>query len=237
MKVAVYSAVFGGYDPDPYDVVRMHTQDVNFYWITDTVHKYKKRVINGWDIVHEPLYVIQDKYKFAKTNRFYKLQPHKVDFLTNYDINVYIDGNKKLFNIDMLLEYCQELYDNPDLDAIFCRHTERDNAGQEAREVAKLRRDDPRKVITQYQEYITEGFPDNIPLIVASIQIRKTHSKPLQDMLDCWWGEVLHKSYRDQISMPYAIWKTNFTRYRTINVWTERLKMIANTSHRKVLHV
>lgn len=233
MKVAIYTPVFGDYDPDPYNVTSQHRTNVDFWWVTDK----NIDAINGWNVQIDPFYATEDKYKYAKTNRFYKLQPHKLDIINKSDINVYIDGNKKLFNIDMLLSYCTDLYNNPDIDAIFCRHTERDTVQQEVIEVANLRRDEPSLVIKQYNEYRQEGFPDNIPLIVASIQIRKTHSKALQSMLDCWWEEVYHKSYRDQISLPYAIWKTNFTRYKTINVWNERLKMIANSNHQKVLNV
>lgn len=244
MKVLIYSAMFGGYDAGPYNIFDLHRNKVHFRWFTDDQY-YKRDNSNtevidykqfmGWTTKYVDNYITNDKYKYAKTNRFYKLQPNII--LEPSDINVYIDSNKKLFNIDMLLGYCQELYDNPDLDAIFCRHTERDTVQQEVREVARLRRDEPARVMRQYKEYRDEGFPDNIPLIVASVQIRKTHAPALQSMLDCWWNEVLHKSYRDQISLPYAIWKTGFTRYRTINVWTERLKMIANSEHRKVLHI
>lgn len=233
MKIVIYSAVFGGYDdPQPYLVSSFLRENVEFVWISDE----KLKNGNCWETWYHPYYQTDDKYKYAKTNRFFKLQPHKTDLIKS-DINIYIDSNKRLFNIDMLLGYCQELWDNPNLDAIFCRHTERDTVAQEVREVARLRRDDPKLVMNQYKKYIKEGFPDDIPLIVASVQIRKTKAPDLQDMLDCWWNEVYNKSYRDQISMPYAIWKTDFRRYRTINVWTERLKMIANSNHKKVLHV
>lgn len=237
MNVTIYSAVFGGYDnPQPYLVAPYLRHNVKFVWISDE----KLKNGNCWQTWYYPYYATEDKYKYAKTNRFFKLQPHNIGLDKPdepCDINVYIDSNKRLFNIDMLLDYCTELHNNTELDAIFCRHTERDTVQQEVKEVCRLRRDEPAKVMKQYKEYIDEGFPDNIPLIVASVQIRKTHSQPLQAMLDCWWNEVKDKSYRDQISMPYAIWKTNFTRYRTINVWTERLKMIANEQHRKCLHV
>lgn len=233
MKVAIYTPVFCGYDQDPYDVSKLQRDNVDFWWFTD------KDIgdTGGWMVQVDPFYATNDKYRCAKTNRLYKLQPHKVDILAESDVNVYIDGNKRLFDIDMLLRYCQKLYNDPNLDAIFCRHTERDTVQQEVREVCRLRRDDPARIMRQYKDYRDEGFPDNIPLIVASVQIRKTHTSKLQEMLDCWWNEVLHKSYRDQISMPYAIWKTRFNKYETINVWTERLKMIANSTHKKILCV
>lgn len=235
MKVAIYSAVFGDYDPDPYDVTKHHRDKVDFWWITDKNMKDK----NGWMVQIDPFVddSFSDKFKFAKMNRLYKLQPHKIDILEDSDINVYIDGNKKLFNMDLLLYYCTVLHNNPDNDAFFFRHVQRDTVQQEVREIARLRRDEPSKVMKQYKGYREEGFPDNIPLIVASVQIRKTHSEQLQTMLDCWWNEVSSKSYRDQISLPYSIWKTGFNRYKILDVKQERLKMISNSNHKKVLRV
>lgn len=235
MKVAIYSAVFGDYDPDPYDVNDLQRDNVSFIWFSDSLKPVTE--YSGWDERTDRHYVTNDNYKFAKNNRFYKLQPQLVSPLWDSDINVYIDGNKKLFNIDMLLDYCQRLYNDPDTDAYFCKHTERDTVQQEVREICRLRRDEPSLVMRQYKEYREEGFPDDIPLIVASVQIRKTHAPALKVMLDCWWNEVKNKSYRDQISMPYAIWKTRFYRYKLLNVWDERLKMIANSNHLKVLNV
>ena len=236
MKVAIYSAVFGGYDPEPYDITHMQKENVEYWWITDDT-KFQYTIMNGWNVHDFWVNPENGKYKYAKSNRFLKLQPHYLEPFKKSDINVYIDGNKKLFNIDMLLDYCQRLYNDPDTDAYFCKHTERDTVQQEVREICRLRRDEPSLVMRQYKEYREEGLPDDIPLIVASVQIRKTHAPALKVMLDCWWNEVKNKSYRDQISMPYAIWKTRFNRYKLLNVWDERLKMIANSNHLKVLNV
>ena len=236
MKVIIYSAVFGDYDPEPYDVTSMQRDNLEYLWVTD---KKLPLITNGWATTYDLKKLkFEDKRQYAKSNRYFKLNPDKeVSSIFESDINVYIDGNKKLFNIDMLLDYCQRLYDDPDIDAYFYKHTERDTVQQEVREICKWRRDEPSLVMKQYKEYREEGFPDDIPLIVASVQIRKTHAPALKNMLDCWWNEVKTKSYRDQISMPYAIWKTRFNRYKLLNVWTERFKMISNATHNKVLTV
>lgn len=238
MKVAIYSAVFGGYDPDPYDVRPMVRDNTIFRFYTDSIEPNGPGVpstYNGWQILRTIEEPFNGKNKYAKMNRCFKINQHLV--APDSDINVYIDGNKKLFDIDKLLEYCTRLYNDKDNDAYFYKHEHRNTVQEEVREICKLRRDEPALVMKQYKEYREEGFPDNIPLIVASVQIRKTRSKPLQDMLDCWWEEVKNKSYRDQISLPYSIWKTNFTRYKALDVKTERFNMIANANHIKILRV
>ena len=46
-----------------------------------------------------------------------------------------------------------------------------------------------------------------------------------------------NKSYRDQLSFCYAAWKLNYKKYRLIDVFAERLKMIANENHRRYFDV
>lgn len=239
MKIAIYTPVFGGYDPEPYNVNALQRENVEFLWITDTPVNNP----NGW-IIHEEEQLTLGRVDAAKTNRFFKLLPHYIfstklrprSLLTTPDINVYIDGNKQLFDIDLLLSYCQKLWESED-EAYFVKHLHRDKVYQEVREVIRLRRDDPKIIANQYKRYQSEGFPDNIPLIVASVQIRKTYAPSLMSMLDCWWEEVKNNSYRDQISLPYAIWKTGFTRYQLLHSENERCKMIRNIEHRKLLRV
>jgi len=234
MNVTIYTPVFGGYDPEPYPVEHMRKDNINFVWISDSLIDNS----NGWETWVSKTHWGEGKFAAAKTNRFYKLQPHKIgldEVDEPCDINVYIDGNKQLFDVDKLLEYCERLYNDPNIDAYFYNHEHRTTVRQELKEIIDWRRDDPARVMTQFKEYWQEGFRDDIPLCVASVQIRKTHAPELQNFLDVWWNEVENKSYRDQISWPYAVWKTGFNRFKRLDVKTERFNMIKNVNHRKVI--
>jgi hypothetical protein len=238
MKVTIYSAVFGGYDPEPYNVTSMHRENVVFRLYTDSIVPNGPGIpatFNGWEILNTIEEPFEGKDKFAKMNRYFKLNPQIA--APDSDINVYIDGNKQLFDIDKLLWYCQRLWNNNDIDAYFYNHEHRTTVQQEIKEIIQFRRDDPAKVKRQFKDYWDEGFRDEIPLCVASVQIRKTNAPALQEMLNFWYNEVLNKSYRDQISWPYAIWKTKFTRFKRLDVKTERFNMIANINHKKVLTI
>ena len=225
MKIVVYTAVFGGYDSPP-DMTSQQREGIEFYCISDNEKGYP-----GWKNIYTNDYAGGGKYKLAKTNRYYKTQPH--NFFPSSDINVYLDGNRKLFNIDMLKQYCVDLWNDDNTDVIFCRHTQRDTIQQEAKEIIRLGRDSKDIVEPQVKGYIDEGFPDNIKLISANVMIRKTHSASLQSVLNTWWNEIKYKSYRDQISLPYSIWKNNFTKFKYIDAFKERLKMISNVNHAK----
>lgn len=57
-------------------------------------------------------------------------------------------------------------------------------------------------VISSFYEIIREG-------LVADYQI-KAESIVKMDVLEMWWQEVYNKSYRDQLSLNYCLWKCNF---------------------------
>ena len=242
MNVTIYSANFGNYDPDPYSVLHLQRPNVKYKWLTQVgeADRLWDRKDDGWLVVEvAPDNALSPdtptRFIDAKKNRICKLQPHRFGILNDSDINVYIDSNKQLFDIDKLLEYCERLYNDPDTDAYFYNHEHRTTVRQELKEIIDWRRDDPARVKKQFTEYWKEGFRDDISLCVASVQIRKTHAPELQKFLDCWWNEVKHKSYRDQISWPYAIWKTGFNRFKRLDVKNERFNMIANIEHLKVV--
>ena len=84
-----------------------------------------------------------------------------------------------------------------------------------------------RETVAEAKQYQKEGYDDNTRLTVNSVQIRKCNSPELNKFLGAWWYEVKNKSYRDQLSFCYAAWKLGYKRYRLIDVFKERLKMIA----------
>ena len=54
-------------------------------------------------------------------------------------------------------------------------------------------------------------YDDNIPLLEATILLRK-HGDPVWEcVMDSWWDEYIKYPTRDQISLPFVIWKNNLT--------------------------
>ena len=59
------------------------------------------------------------------------------------------------------------------------------------------------------ERYIKEKFPDNLGLTENCIIIRRHKNKNIIKLMKVWWNEIKHNSYRDQLSLNYAIWKLN----------------------------
>lgn len=226
MKVAIYTCVINNYDK-LYNVNDFQRDGIKFFCITDS----KSDISHGWNTIHIDDYIDDSYCKYSRTNRYYKLHPHL--YFKDYDINVYIDGNKRLINIDLLLKYCKEVYNSKEIDMILPAHSDRKKLSEEFYELIHETKKEKIPIMEkQWKEYQEEGYDDSIILTVNSVQIRKTNSLELINFLENWWQEVKNKSYRDQLSFCYVCWKLNYFRYRLIDVWQERMKMIVNETHR-----
>jgi hypothetical protein len=68
-------------------------------------------------------------------------------------------------------------------------------------------KDDPELIHRQVFRYTQEGYPANNGLAECTVLLRR-NTKRLQEFNALWWNEILGGSIRDQISFPYAVWKT-----------------------------
>jgi hypothetical protein len=59
----------------------------------------------------------------------------------------------------------------------------------------------------QFQNYISEGLPDNLEHFSTTCLIRKHNDKILK-LQNIWWQQISQFSRRDQLSFNYSLWKT-----------------------------
>lgn len=191
-------------------------------------------ITNGYDMPKEPLYkdpnlkyiIYTDmaplqsgiwEYKSInnmkikcnnnKVNRYYKFHPFEL--LSEEKFSIYIDGNVELISdTSSLLSIAKEAktgiamhkhatmncaYKN----AMWCEINHRGN-------LEALRR--------QTARYKEEGFPENFGLLEATIIIVDLNNSTAKKIMDLWWEEFCRTgSGRDQISLPYVLWKCGFS--------------------------
>ena len=200
MKTVIYTCILNNYDT-PLNVLDFQRPNVDFICFTDNLNqKY-----TGWEYRHVSTFIEEGKYKYPKTSRFIKLKPHV--FFNDYDINVYIDGNKEIANFDKLMYLCQILH-NSDANIILSHHWGRTNIYEEAKECVRLKREDATKLAEQVQRYYDEGFKDDVGLYMTAIEVRKFNPE-MEHFMNMWWNEIAEESIRDQVSLPYVVWKTD----------------------------
>ena len=203
MKIVVYTAIFGEYDflNEPEYIHK----GVDFICFSDQNFKS-----NIWEVKKSiPLY--KDN---TRTARKYKILPHR--FLSNYDVSIWLDGNKIIKgNVLNYLNYLGKnklaLYDHMlCFDKRNCIYQEANAIFSLGNESGKSFKDDPLIIKKQMEKYLSKGYPIDNGLAFTCGIIRKHNDKEVVKVMEDWWHELKYGSKRDHLSFNYVAWKNNF---------------------------
>ena len=135
----------------------------------------------------------------AKQARWIKLHPHIL--FPDYEESLWVDGNAEIIgDINELVS--QE-------GITFIRHPYRDCTYREQLSIWKDKKDSPLHTIPQTLKYLEGGLPYNYGLPETGYIYRKHHDPKCIEFMECWWKEILNGSYRDQLSVMWAVYKIN----------------------------
>lgn len=200
-RIAIYTAIFGGYDAlrDP-EVV---PSDCDFICFTDTPQRSKI-----WQMrIVSPLM----PNDLTRSNRHIKILPHK--YLSEYEYSVYVDGTFLVRgNIN---ELCDNYLSQSNMAAF--KHGDRNCIYDEAAAIIKeceeggRCRDNPEVIKKQMAKYKAEGYPAKNSLIGSGVLLRRHNAPDVIKTMELWWKEERVQSKRDQLSFNYAAWKNDFS--------------------------
>ncbi|RED50822.1 glycosyltransferase domain-containing protein [Aestuariispira insulae] len=143
-------------------------------------------------------------YDGFRYSRLPKILPHL--FLPDYDYSLYIDGNAYLVsNPDQILNRIGW----PDF--VTAQHPKHPYMDTEFQECIRHGKSDPVLLSTQQRSYENLGFPEQSPLMENNLLIRRHNHPEVVALSNAWWQEINRVSHRDQLSLPYIVWKTGFT--------------------------
>lgn len=200
-KIVVYTCIVGNYD----SLIEPLTteQGVDYFVFTDQDvpdgSKWKKKDIT-----------CLDEYQTlspSQLNRKIKMLPQL--YLLGYDYSIYIDGNVEI--CDSLTPLVKEMGD--------CGfgvhyHRTRDCIYHELVRVLYLKKANAQLAKSQVDAYRKEGFPHHYGLFENTVLIRNHHDETTGRLMEIWWQEYLKYPTRDQLSLPYVIWKTGYDRIK-----------------------
>jgi len=188
-NIIVYTAIMGNYD-----TLREPKEKGSAKFVAFLTHQFKSR---GWET-----HLIVPMQDLVRTARNYKIMSH-IHF-PEAEYTIWVDGNIiPRIAPDVLVEEC--LSDGIDIAAF--RHPSRDCAYQEAARCIVKGKDKSEKLTGQANIYSTEGFPRNYGLVETGFVIRR--NTPQVTLLnEKWWEQAEKHSNRDQVGLPYALWKT-----------------------------
>lgn len=191
-NLVVYTAIFGDYDVliDP-EVVE---SGVDYVCFTDD----ETLTSDVWEIRN-----VTPMTDPALSNRRIKILAH--EYLDEYDISVYIDGNIQI------LEQVEPLVEDylSAVDFALYKHPKRSSVFEEAEACIERNKADEGPIREQLEHYHDAGFPDDQALSANRILFRR-HQKPeIKELMGSWWREVSERVRRDQLSLMFVLWEHN----------------------------
>lgn len=196
-RVVVYTCVAGSYDvlrPPVY-----HADRISYVLFSNNEHL---RDAEGWEFRPFPEEV---KRLGANTlaSRYLKSHPHEL-FAESFDASVYVDGNVQPISD---LSYYVELID-PAVGFTMHRHRHRDTIAEEALACKAAGKGNAEAIDREVASYVAEGFPLDYGLLETNIVATDLTSDIAHKAFLAWWEAMDRaKGGRDQISLPYALWR------------------------------
>lgn len=196
-RIVVYTCITGNYDK-PIEPV-YQPRNIDYVIITDSevepTSRWKKIDINSVEEIRN--------YDNTRKARYAKTHPHV--FFPEYEYSIWVDSNFVV--IGDLSKFIKCVGKVP-----FASnwHPERNSIYREA-VACKLKNKDKSDILDkQIEHYKQEGFPDDFGLIETNMIVRKHMDRCCMNLMEDWWTEMIKWSKRDQLSLPYVIWKNGY---------------------------
>lgn len=193
-RIAVYTCVTGGYDVIKNPAVIPN--NVDFYIYTES--EFDKNIWKELKVNPEH---IQGLSK-AEVNRYIK--HHPFELFPDYDYVIYIDGS--VFIIDDITS----LLNNIDKEMGFATysHPSRNCVFDEVYSILALGKGNKKNIESQIKRFKEEGMPTHFGLLECTVLAFDIKNQTAKKICDGWWNEfITSKSGRDQLALPYVVWK------------------------------
>jgi len=198
VRTVVYACTHLDYDQIFSPVVP--TPGVDFVLFADR----RPRLVRGWQ--WRPMPEAVGGMSQTLANRYAKFFPYAV--LPEADCSIYIDANTLVLgDLTPLVE--EFLASGADI-GLF-PHRERSTIAEEfefGRRVGKIPPSDVEKGLAQLRRYREAGLPPDPPFTENAIVFRRHGNPALEAAMDLWWSELMNYTQRDQLSLPYVLFKS-----------------------------
>ncbi|MFW6008714.1 MAG: glycosyltransferase [archaeon] len=202
-KNCIFTTIIGDYDDLP--KLNINKED-NWDYICFTDNKKLKSDV--WKLI----YVDSDYDNLlerARLSRFYKLNYYK--FLSSYENLIYVDARIKIKS--QLNNYLKHLNDH---DFVFNKHPNANSIKEEMERVLSGGLERKEVVEEMKKKYNKVNYKYDNDLYVGKILLFKNNKKNIKFFSD-WWYMVKNYSYRDQLSLNYALSINKNIKYKVID--------------------
>jgi hypothetical protein len=198
-KALIYTCLFGGYDriKEPSE-----DPDADYVCITDSPSLPTSKFATIPFV--NPGYSTQNPRRLS---RIPKIDPFSMGLpLDQYQAIIYIDASMKMARpISGLVDLLGE-----NSDIALCAHPYDRCVFEHINRCQKLRLDDPRILMSLRERYQTEEVPKKMGLTENALIVRRVTDRQ-KALSVLWLKEYMAGSQRDQLSLPYCLWKMGIT--------------------------
>ncbi len=218
-RLAIYTAIYGNTDNliEPPIV----PDNCDFFCFTDRKDISSK----VFKVIYRKAIFPNDSNRSAK---YFKVFPNEL--FPDYEYSFWIDARTYVLAPN-IFDIALELLKDKNL-AVF-KHPERNSIYDEANICIEWKKDAPEIINKQMDRYKQEGYKDQIVLVNGGFIFRRHHEQDIILFEKKWWEEIIKYSKRDQLSFPYAAWKTNL-KFEIIykNIYDNDLVKVLNYKER-----
>jgi len=194
MKVAVYTAIFGGKDILHEPIGYKHSEDIQYFVITDNpnIESFNYKIIHQKTTRND----ITKNARKIKILGFKELE--KFDVAIWHDANLAIKHYRILELSKLATKYSLSAYS----------HAQRNCVYEEGIACIKLNKDYPIRITFQMFLLALKGVRPNSGIYATCILVKNVRKYNNENIGYYWWNWINYLSRRDQLSINAAILKT-----------------------------
>lgn len=198
-NTVIYTCITGDYD----DVKEPEyiSDRCDYYLISDK--RLEKDSVFQWLDIKE--FVPNDIKDPIYQNRFCKINTSKI--FPQYRYSVYVDGNIKVTG-DIAETIGRLKKARIGVISDFYSY----NFYTYALQCIMVGFDSEEKIMNQIKSYYMQGMPEDVGLFSCGVLVREHNNPICVKLMEDWWKEFCIHSKRDQISLPYVLWKNGFSK-------------------------
>lgn len=143
-----------------------------------------------------------------RNSRWAKINSHLA--FPDSDITIWHDACHQMIDVYKLIDSLNDPWE-------FCTFKHyRSSLEEEIKACIYYKKETPDNLYNQYYNYMAMGMPFIDLIYDCSCLVRK-NSDNVSKINEFWWSEYIKYSCRDQISLPFVIWKLGYKDWKPIN--------------------
>jgi hypothetical protein len=176
-------------------------EKVDWYYFTDS-----NITSEFWKIKNINLIPELKEFNNRLKSKYIKMNTHIL--LPKYKYYFWIDGSFPITNKNFIDDLFKLI---PNKLVLYIHNSRRKfrNTRNEVLRCSKLKSVNKNKLNLQLKKYLDDKYPDKKGVLYSSGIILKENNKKINEMMEIWFLHNLLYTTRDQISLPYVLWKYN----------------------------